>query len=191
MRARDPVREDFHMRTVLKRVIVVFILILIFAIISFGFATRAKEDPASCPRTLPENIELPRDLERILARVYRGSATFRAQCDRIGAARTLSVNVRLDTAIPSSYQAFTMICRRGHALRADVHLPPTAMAIAELVGHEFEHILEQLDGLNLRMLSHVRGSGVRESSFDVYETTRAQRIGRIVAAELSAPQTGD
>jgi|KBSSwiStaDraftv2_1062776.scaffolds.fasta_scaffold616900_2 hypothetical protein len=178
------------MRTVLKRMIVVFITA--FVIISFSVATRATEDPASCPRTLPDNIELPRDLERILARVYRGSATFRAQCDRIGAAGgTLSVNVRLDTGIPSSYQAFTMIGRRGHALRADVHLPPAAIAIAELVGHEFEHILEQLDGLNLRMLSNVRGSGVRESSFDVYETTRAQRVGRIVAAELSAPQTAD
>jgi hypothetical protein len=178
------------MRTVLKRMIVVFITA--FVIISFSVATRATEDPASCPRTLPDNIELPRDLERILARVYRGSATFRAQCDRIGAAGgTLSVNVRLDTGIPSSYQAFTMIGRRGHALRADVHLLPAAIAIAELVGHEFEHILEQLDGLNLRMLSNVRGSGVRESSFDVYETTRAQRVGRIVAAELSAPQTAD
>jgi hypothetical protein len=177
------------MRTVFKGVIVVFITI--FAIISFGVATRAKENSASCPRTLPDNIELPRDLERMLARVYRGSATFRAQCDRIGAAGTLSVNVQLDTGIPSSYQAFTMIGRRGHALRADVHVPPAAMAIGELVGHEFEHILEQLEGLNLRMLAHVRGSGVRESSFEVYETTRAQRVGRIIAAELSAPQTAD
>lgn len=173
------------MRTILKRMIVVFMTI--FALISFGVAIRARDDPASCPRTLPDNIELPRDLERMLARVYRGSATFRAQCDRIGAAGTLSVNVKLDTAIPSSYQAFTLICRRGHAVRADVHVPPAARAMAELVSHEFEHILEQLDGLNLRMLSRVRGSGVRES-FDVYETTRAQRAGRIVAAELSAPQ---
>lgn len=177
------------MRTVLKRVIIVFITII--AIISFSVATPAKEVPASCPRTLPDNIELSRDLERVLARVYRGSATFRAQCERISAADTLSVNVRLDTTIPSSYQAFTMICRRGHAMRANVHLPPATMAIAELAGHEFEHILEQLDGLNLRMLAHVRGSGVRESSFDVYETTRAQRAGQTVAAESSAPQTAD
>jgi hypothetical protein len=176
------------MRTVIKRVIVVFITVT--AIISLSVATRAKEIPASCPRTLPDNIELPKDLERVLARIYRGSATFRAQCDRIGSADTLSVNVRLDTAIPSSYQAFTMICRRGHALRADVHLPATT-AIAEMVGHEFEHILEQLDGLNLRMLAHVRGSGVRESSFDVYETTRAQRAGRIVAAESRGAQNAD
>jgi hypothetical protein len=178
------------MRTVLKGMIVVFITI--FAIISLSVATRAKEDSASCPRTLPDNIELPRDLERMLARVYRCSATFRAQCDRIGAAAdTLSVNVQLDSGIPSAYQAFTMIGRRGHALRADVHVPPAARAIGELVGHEFEHILEQLEGLNLRMLAQVRGSGVRESSFDVYETTRAQRVGRIIAEELSAPQTAD
>jgi hypothetical protein len=76
-------------------------------------------------------------------------------------------------------------------LRADVHVPPAARAIAEIVGHEFEHILEQMEGLNLRMLSRVRGSGVRESAFEVYETARAQRAGRIVAAELSAPQTAD
>jgi len=127
----------------------------------------------------------------MLARVYRSSATFRAQCDRIGAAGTLSVNVLLDSSIPSSYQAFTMIGRRGHALQADVHVPPAAAGIGELVGHEFEHILEQLEGLNLRMLARVRGSGVRESSLDVYETTRAQRVGRLIAVELSAPQAAD
>jgi hypothetical protein len=169
----------------------IVVFITIFVILSFSVATRAKEDPVSCPRTLPDNIELPRDLERMLAGVYRRSATFRAQCDRIGAAGTLSVNVQLDSSIPSSYQAFTLICRRGHALRADVHVPPAARAIAEIVGHEFEHILEQMEGLNLRILSRVRGSGVRESAFDVYETARAQRAGRIVAAELSAPQTAD
>jgi len=170
------------MRTVLKRLIVVFMTLV--AIMSPGVTTRAKEDPASCPRTLPDNIELPRDLERILARVYRSSPTFRAQCGRIAEAGALAVSVKLDTSIPSSYQAFTMIYRRGHALRADVHLPPATMAMAELVGHEFEHILEQLDGLNLRMLSHVRGSGVRESSFDVYETIRAQRAGHDAAGAL-------
>ena len=175
------------MRTVLKRMIVVFITV--FVIISFSVATRATEDPVSCPRTLPDNIELPRDLERILARVYRGSATFRAQCDRIGAAGgTLAVNVRLDTGIPSSYQAFTMIGRRGHALSADVHLPPAAIAIAELVGHEFEHILEQLDGHNLPQLANSHATGVWYSGSDVIETDRAIRAGRTVGDELRLSQ---
>lgn len=113
------------------------------AIIIFDARTGAeKDDQASCERTLPENIEIPRDLERRLAQIYRGSATFRAQCDRIGDATRLSVSVRLDTIIPSSCQAFTIFGKRGHRLYADVHLPPSGILMPELVGHEFEHIVD-------------------------------------------------
>ncbi len=171
---------------------VLLFIITVVAVIIFGARTIvADADPAACPRTLPANIELPRDLERMLAKIYRASATFRGQCDRIAAAGTLSVKLQLDTNIPSSCTAFTRFQRRGHALYADVHLPPSGTLMAQLVGHEFEHIVEQLEGLDLRMLAHVPRSGVYETSFEVYESTRAQRVGRSVAAEVATPQMGD
>jgi hypothetical protein len=167
----------------------VFVVSIVFiCTISLGVRTFAKQNSEACQRTLPANIELPRDLERLLAKIHRGSATFREQCERIAAADTLDVVVRLDTAIPHSCQAFTLFRRKGRVLSAEVHLPPAGTKMAELVGHEFEHIIEQLDGLNLRVLARIRDSGVHESSFDVFESARAQHAGRVVASETYAPQ---
>ena len=52
-----------------------------------------------------------------------------------------------------------------------------------MLAHEFEHVLEQIEGLNLRTLSRVKGSGVREVENAVFETERAQAAGEAVAAE--------
>jgi hypothetical protein len=92
--------------------------------------------------------------------------------------------VRIDTAIPSHCRAFTIIHRRGSVISADVHLPPTS-SLTELVAHEFEHLLEQIEGLDLRRLARVKGSGVHEREGQVFETDRAQAAGRVVAAEMS------
>ena len=61
------------------RGVLLFIITVVAVIICGARGIAADVDPAACPRTLPANIELPRDLERVLARVYRGSATFRGQ----------------------------------------------------------------------------------------------------------------
>jgi hypothetical protein len=132
---------------------------------------------------LPVNIELSVDLDRVLQRIYLHSATFRAQCERIAANGNLQVRMRIDTLIPSSYRAYTIFSRRGREILADVRLPPGAH-LAEFVAHEFEHILEQLDGLNLRRLAGVKGSGVQLVDRDLYETERADAAGRLVAEEL-------
>lgn len=139
----------------------------------------------ACGSPIPSNVDVPRDLERVLARIHDRSPVFRAQCDRIGKAVNLRVKVRIDTAIPSRCRAFTVVQRRGHEIHADVHLPPSA-ALTELVGHEFEHLLEQIEGLDLRKLARVKGSGVHEVEGGVFETDRAQGAGRVVAVEVSS-----
>jgi hypothetical protein len=138
-----------------------------------------------CSRSpIPSNIDVPRDLERILERIHDRSPAFRVQCERIARADNLRVTIRIDTSIPSRCRAFTVVQRRGHEIRADVHLPPSS-ALTELVGHEFEHLLEQIEGLDLRRLARVKGSGVHEIDRQVFETDRAQAAGRVVAAEVS------
>jgi hypothetical protein len=132
---------------------------------------------------LPANLEVQDMLVREVKQLYIQSPTFRAQCDRLAQAQNLRVTMKLDAAIPHSCRAYTMITRRRGMLSAEVHLP-AATRLAELIGHEFEHILEQLEHLNLRKLAQVRGSGVREVGFELFETDRAQRIGRIVAGEM-------
>lgn len=132
---------------------------------------------------LPANVDMPRDLARVLRRIYERSPTFRAQCERVARAENLRVTVRIDTRIPSRCRAFTIVRRQGYDIHAEVHLP-VSNALIELVGHEFEHVIEQIEGLDLKRLARVKGSGVREAEPRVFETDRAQSAGRVVAAEV-------
>jgi hypothetical protein len=146
---------------------------------------REKEDPKPCGRhVLPANIELLPYLAATLEEMYDRSATFRAQCQRIADVPHLRVSIQPDGWMRSSCRAFTTIRRRQRFVDAQVHLPPLGTMFAELIGHEFEHIIEQVEGLNLRELASVKGSGVHEVERDLFETDRAQRIGKIVADEV-------
>ena len=141
-------------------------------------------EPQQCRLSpLPANVELPRDLARVLERIYQRSPAFRAQCERIAAASQLRVKVRVNTAIPSRCRAFTIVTRRRHAIVADVHLPPTN-GLVEMVAHEFEHVIEQIEGLDLKRLARVKGAGVHEVEGRAFETDRAQRAGRVVIGEM-------
>ncbi len=131
---------------------------------------------------IPSNVELITDISDDLQRIYEQSPTFRAQCDRIAAAKHLRVRIRINPSIPGRCRAFTIVQRRGLEIVADVHLPPSGDH-SELVAHEFEHVIEQIEGLNLRRLSRVRGSGVNAVEPSVFETARAQAAGRVVATE--------
>lgn len=153
----------------------------------FGSAIAAGQQ--SRRSSLPANVFLLHDIEQPLQRIYEKAPSFRAQCARIAAAEGLRVTVRIDPQIPSRCRAFTLLRRSGTRLFADVHLRPGSDH-AEMLGHEFEHILEQIEGVNLLRLSRVKGSGVREVEYAVFETNRAQAAGEAVAAEaggLRAP----
>jgi hypothetical protein len=139
-------------------------------------------EPQPCRRTVPANIDVAHDLARVLERIYHRSATFRAQCERIADADNLRVKIRIDTAIPSRCRAYTIVRRSGGDILADVHVPPTN-GLIELIGHEFEHLLEQIEGIDLKTLAGVKGSGVRVLDGRVFETDRAQAAGRLVLAE--------
>jgi len=149
-------------------------------LVVFGGALTAEQQ---CRRPfLPANVFLLHDIEQPLRRIYERAPSFRAQCARIAAAQGLRVTVRIDPSMPSRCRAFTLLRRSGNKMFADVHLRPSSDH-AEMLAHEFEHILEQIEGLNLRSLSRVRGSGVHEVEYAVFETERAQAAGETVAAE--------
>jgi hypothetical protein len=151
-------------------------------IVSVGAAYGGSE---RCERSsVPRNVALASDLGRAFQHIYERSPTFRAQCERIGEAANLRVRVRLNTVLPRNCRALTTIERYGAGMiRADVYLPPGS-DYSELIAHEFEHLLEQIEGLNLRRLSRLRGSGVREVDRELFESDRAQAAGRIVYDEV-------
>ena len=80
-------------------------------------------------------------------------------------------------------RAFTVIRRQGRGISADVNVPP-GRHYPELVAHEFEHVIEQIEGLDLRRLAKKHGAGVWEVERGWFESGRAVDVGRIVTAEV-------
>ena len=56
----------------------------------------------------------------------------------------------------------------------------------EMIAHEFEHIIEQLDGVDLAARAALPHTGVTDLGHvgGMFETVRAQRTGRKVLSEL-------
>ena len=93
-----------------------------------------------------------------------------------------------DATTPSESRAFTKISReRDGALRAVVRIKGFDRA-TELIAHEFEPFIEQLDGVDLKRLAALDTSGVRQCRCDgdAFETARAVHAGLQVAREVAA-----
>jgi hypothetical protein len=144
--------------------------------------------PSALPTSLPANVTLPRYDLPAVERMLRASPTFRQQCARIGRVSSLRVIVSRSMGVPMRSDAATATVVRdgaGRVAEARVFIS-SAANLVELLAHEFEHILEQLDDIDLPTLASRPDSGV---SFDPvtlrYETVRAIAAGEHVAAEVA------
>lgn len=146
-------------------------------------------------RTLPPNLLVPDVYRPLLQSMLRQSPTFARQCARIANSPQLTVTVEFATisgsrAAPPA-RAHARIMRHGARLNATIVIAQTT-DVVELVAHEIEHVIEQLDGVNLPSKAQVPESGVRAIDRDagVFETIRAHRIGLRVAEEHRRPRPG-
>ena len=118
-----------------------------------------------------------------LAHMWTSSRTFRRQCARIAAAEQLTV--KLFAAVPngtSAGPARTIITHRnGRPVTADVFLRPEFKTVQH-IAHEMEHIIEQLDGVDLRSQA---GNGNVWAHPGGFETIRAVEMGRRVEREVT------
>jgi hypothetical protein len=141
----------------------------------------ADRDSARLPSNIVRDAAYTRDVDAML----RSSPTFRAQCARIARAPHLRVSIH-PSVLPPSQSAATHVTRQpGGRLAAEVEIGPLGDPV-QLIAHEFEHILEQLDGVDLPALSDRPGTGVRsDPRSGSFETERAIAVGRRVAREVS------
>lgn len=144
------------------------------------------------PRQLapPANIIMAGELRATVETMLRTSPTFRRQCLRIASEPGLTIDLRPTPSLwRSDVRATTYITRdpNGH-LTAVVRIAPLYDTI-ELIAHELEHVIEQLDGIDLVATARLRGTGVRSMTDDggMYETIRANRVGLRVSGEVCAP----
>lgn len=128
---------------------------------------------------LPANIQ-PGLLASDIVRLMQASPTFRSQCQRIAAARYLRVRLEL-VDVPMTARAETTMTRyQAGALYARVRIH-FGEDYHEVIAHEFEHIIEQLDGVDLRAEA-ARGRAWMIDAH-AFETARASEAGRRVRRE--------
>jgi hypothetical protein len=137
----------------------------------------------------PSNLTAASVFHSDLERMWRSSPTFNRQCRRLAAAARLQIVVRLeDPQRRPSFYARTVLERRGGVLvAADVFLSPTPDAV-ERIAHEVEHIIEQLDGVDLE--AQVGSGNVWRREDGAFETRRATEAGRRVAREVTTRTGG-
>ena len=147
--------------------------------------TGAANEPVAL---FPANVRMSSDLRADLAKLWRRSPTFRRQCERIAAAPGLTV--KLESTLRAAhtlrgYRALTTYKRHSDGTaRALIRLVVDSR-LPELVGHEFEHVIEQLEGLSLRELAYT-DAGVSRKKDGCYETEQARATGRQIFDEYLA-----
>jgi hypothetical protein len=141
---------------------------------------------------LQPNIQVGDFFKSVVVNVLAASPTFSRQCERIAALPMVRVSIgALPKEEQSCCRARTTIRRYSSgALIAWVEIPSlgTALEYAELLGHEFEHILEQIDLVDLEAQAD-QGAGATRVEDGAYETDRAQRAGEAVAKEAAPTRT--
>jgi hypothetical protein len=151
---------------------------------------RHLDDASSVPQFenvgLPANLTVSSSLRATVESMLRDSVSFRRQCARVASSPSLAVSVDQALLLPTApFQAITSVSiEPDGGLMARVLLGSRADP-GETLAHELEHIIEQLDGVDLQSLAKRADAGVhRTYDGDRYETERAVAMGRQVAQEL-------
>lgn len=127
-----------------------------------------------CESSLPFNVNAG-TLEPIAIALLQQSPTFRQQCQRLAAAIVLRIQVYVVPTIPGSATAESIIRRFDTgALRAEVFVEFGADYV-ELLAHEFEHVLEQVEQVSL--VKQLRSRQAWLTATGAFETERAMNAG--------------
>jgi hypothetical protein len=136
---------------------------------------------------LPANLIVPPTIRPVVDAMLRGSSTFRRQCVRIANAPQTTVVLSWYRPTAAEHgRARTVVSTATNGRRiATVFIQPIDDQV-ELIAHELEHVIEQLDDIDLRALATVPSSGVQRchGREEAYETIRAIRAGRAATAEV-------
>jgi hypothetical protein len=132
---------------------------------------------------LPRNLRVPENMRPMLMRMLRTSATFRRQIAYLAAKPAVRVSVMYGGMRGDrNYHALSTV--RKHewgAIVVDTQVfVPTDLV--EIIAHELEHVCEQIEGVDLRSLSRIKGVGVYDLNGH-FETSRAIRAGQEATRE--------
>ena len=174
-------------------VLVVVALASLSSMLALPTATHAQTLPtldtvsdASVTLSQPGNIKVDPLLQPVVDALFEKSPTLRRQWRALGATRTVRVSLISSSFLreATNARARAAISRYASgAVRAVVELPP-GVDITELLPHELEHVLEQVEGIDLSALAKKHALGVEQVGRGVYETQRARRAGLMALQEV-------
>jgi hypothetical protein len=151
-----------------------------------GAATLAARRLSSQPQ-LHANLVAPSIIVPLLEKMWQRSVSFRRKCVRLGDYQEVMVTIQLAGEVPGTTGARMRANRRRHRLMATIEIDLRKPALfAEHLAHELEHVLEQIDGVDLPRLASQRVAGVIGDE-GWYETARAMAVGRAAAREARLP----
>ncbi len=159
--------------------------------IAFGFIPyrdRQLTPSVDLVAMLPAGSDIPTMYRQLLDTMWRGSATFRRQWIRVadaGVRITVMLDNRCQIAGPRAQSEIS----RKDGLRVRVSLRDADRSAIEYLAHELEHVLEQLDDVDLAeaVNNHVHGASASGKAA-LFETRRAIVIGKLVAREVNVYQ---
>ena len=119
-------------------------------------AAQTPADPASCTTHLPLNIRADQSLVPIIEQALAQSATIRRQCQTIAAVPHARVDVHLRSGrlIAGARAEGRIVHYEFGAITAEIFIPICIDQI-EMLAHELEHVIEQIDGVDLAERSTV------------------------------------
>jgi hypothetical protein len=164
------------------RAVTVSVLAVLFVIGHRRDASaRRPLESAVMPRTLKAEADLMPQIAQMLA----ASPTFRTQCARLDRAEKLAIILRMNPLMPKGlFRARSTIRRYSSGLLiVTVEVAPGSDQ-AEWIAHEFEHVLEMLDGEQLVAQARRPTAEVWQSGDGMIETSRATDAGRAVLIEM-------
>ena len=156
---------------------------IVATVIGLVVATGVLQASSDPDVLLPPTLTGAGLLRPALEKMRRSSPTFRRQCRRLAGVPHLRVNLLLeDLSRRPTYRArAAMTYRDGLLVSVNIHLTTFGDPV-ELIAHELEHVIEQLDAIDLD--THVRTGMAWKREDGAFETRRATEIGRRVAREV-------
>jgi hypothetical protein len=159
------------------------LVVVLYPCVAIAQQDMPRQQP--CAAAIPSNIE-PGVFAAEMQALLRRSDTFRAQCARIAADRRVRITLAIVSTLDSGRAQTTLRRYRSGTLEADVSVL-FGEDYRELLAHEFEHVIEQIDGVNLRQ--EVAEGRAWLLPGGAFETSRALATGVRVVHEVAALQT--
>lgn len=169
----------------MSRALVVIVVLL--GLIGTPRQSAAQNEDQTCDR-LPRNVQIYEMFRPTVQLLIEQSPTLQRQCRIIAAA--VHVRIVIQTRSPEGGPArarATIARHEAGALRATIVLP-ISQDMPELLAHELEHVIEQIEGVDLAALARRDSSQATRDHQGTFETARATRAGQAAAAEIETRQ---